>query len=304
MAELFSHELIIPNEGLPFKLFLFEGQDGNYRRAKHWHRAIEIFLVAEGELEFFLNNRLCPLKAPDFVIVNSNEIHSITALTPNRTIVVQIPFSCFSHYLAPGDYGFFSRQSEEYNLLLVHLIARIYQVYQQKKYAYELEVQSLFFRLVHLLVTRFMENEQNPESIRQKRQLDKLSDITDYIKKNYDQNISLESVADHFGFSPTYLSRMFRKYADISYKAYVLDLRTEHGRREMINTDHSLNDIALNNGFPNSRAFAKAFRKRYGCLPSEYRAQAASRQDSLPYKARKCYNKAKFPSGKKAPDTL
>ena len=105
MAELFSHELIIPNEGLPFKLFLFEGQDGNYRRAKHWHRAIEIFLVAEGELEFFLNNRLCPLKAPDFVIVNSNEIHSMTALTPNRTIVVQIPFSCFCRYIRYCEHG-------------------------------------------------------------------------------------------------------------------------------------------------------------------------------------------------------
>ena len=26
----FKHELIIPNEDLPFKLFLFEGKDGNY----------------------------------------------------------------------------------------------------------------------------------------------------------------------------------------------------------------------------------------------------------------------------------
>ena len=30
----FQHELIIPNEGLPFKLFLFEGRNGNYVREK------------------------------------------------------------------------------------------------------------------------------------------------------------------------------------------------------------------------------------------------------------------------------
>ena len=35
MSMDFSHELIIPNEDIPFKLFLFEGKDGNYRRAKH-----------------------------------------------------------------------------------------------------------------------------------------------------------------------------------------------------------------------------------------------------------------------------
>ena len=37
----FQHELIIPNEGLPFKIFLFEGSRGNYIREKHWHTSIE-----------------------------------------------------------------------------------------------------------------------------------------------------------------------------------------------------------------------------------------------------------------------
>ena len=41
----FQHELIIPNEGLPFKVFLFEGGNGNYVREKHWHTSIEIFAV-------------------------------------------------------------------------------------------------------------------------------------------------------------------------------------------------------------------------------------------------------------------
>ena len=41
----FQHELIIPDEGLPFKLFLFEGRNGNYVREKHWHTSIEIFTV-------------------------------------------------------------------------------------------------------------------------------------------------------------------------------------------------------------------------------------------------------------------
>ena len=37
--------MIIPNDNLPFKLFLFEGGEGKYKRASHWHRSIEIFLV-------------------------------------------------------------------------------------------------------------------------------------------------------------------------------------------------------------------------------------------------------------------
>ena len=28
----YNHELIVPDEGLPFKMFIFEGKDGNYKR--------------------------------------------------------------------------------------------------------------------------------------------------------------------------------------------------------------------------------------------------------------------------------
>lgn len=267
----FKHELIIPNEDLPFKLFLFEGQNGNYKRSKHWHRSIEIFLVLKGRLIFMINDTRLPLQAADFVIVNPNEIHSIDAPEPNRTIVMQIPIRFLSGYTKEDDYVIFSKQSDEDNQKLVQLIARMFRTYQEKEFAYELKVNSLFYEVLYLLITRFMHLEHDPYMLQRKRNLDKLAKITSYMKANYNQDITLEGVAERFSFSPSYLSRMFKRYADVSYKTYLLNLRTEYGLREMMNTDHSLNDVAQNNGFPNSRAFAKAFSKRYGCLPSEYR---------------------------------
>ena len=58
----FSHELIMPNQGFPFKIFLFEGGDGNYFRDKHWHRSVELFAVYEGTLRFYLNEEAYPLQ--------------------------------------------------------------------------------------------------------------------------------------------------------------------------------------------------------------------------------------------------
>ena len=48
----YSHEIIMPNDDIPFKMFVFEGRHGNYSREKHWHRSIEIFALFEGEIEF------------------------------------------------------------------------------------------------------------------------------------------------------------------------------------------------------------------------------------------------------------
>ena len=56
----YSHEIILPNEDLSFKMFLFEGKNGNYVRGKHWHRSIEIFAIFEGSLRFFLNEEEIP----------------------------------------------------------------------------------------------------------------------------------------------------------------------------------------------------------------------------------------------------
>ena len=94
----FQHELIIPNEGLPFKIFLFEGSRGNYIREKHWHTSIEIFAVMEGELLFYINHEKYPLHAGELLIVNANEIHSVHALKTNKTAVIQIPLRQFEGY--------------------------------------------------------------------------------------------------------------------------------------------------------------------------------------------------------------
>ena len=90
-TEKYSHELIVPNEDLPFKMFLFEGSQGNYFRDKHWHRSIEIFAVYEGGLTFYINEEKHLLEAGEFMLVNSNEIHSIDAQEKNQTVVLQMP---------------------------------------------------------------------------------------------------------------------------------------------------------------------------------------------------------------------
>lgn len=267
----FKHELVLPNEDLPFKLFLFEGSTGNYRVEKHWHRSVEIFLVMEGTMDFYVNSRKHSLKEWEFVIVNSNEIHSIEAPTPNITLVLQIPLRNFEGYGDEEDFITFGEGTKEGRKKLIEQIPPMYEDYEKKEYGYILKVKGRFLFLLYLLVTEFQERTISQEARLRKRRLDKLSHITAYLKENYKRELTLEEVAGQFGFSPAYLSRMFRQYAGINYKTYLINLRTEFGRKELLNTDHTIGEVAFNQGFPSSRAFARAFLKRYGCLPLEYR---------------------------------
>ena len=242
---------------------------------KHWHQSVELFLVLEGTIGFYINSRYFSLSEQDFVIVNANEIHSIDCPDPNLTIVLQIPAEAFENYREEAPYINFGRGSEEARARLVELVTDMFQAYEEKKYGYLLRVKGEFYQLLYLLVTEFKEEKLDAEVVRRRRQLDKLSQVTAFMKSHYREDIRLEEVADRFGFSPTYLSRIFQKYAQVNYRTYLIDLRVKYAVRELINTDREIGDIAMDHGFPDGRAFAKAFKKRYGCLPSVYRKNLA-----------------------------
>lgn len=267
----YSHEIILPNDDIPFKMFLFEGKDGNYVREKHWHRSIEIFALFDGELEFYIDEARYSLEPGDFMLVNSNEIHSIFSPKPNRTVVLQIPLATFEKYYTDEKFIYFSHSIRIQNEEVMRLIGDMYDRYVEKACGYELEVQSQFYMLLYILVTKYRKTEVNEKVIRNNRKLDRLSRITAYMKENYREDISLESLAETFGYSPAYLSRMFRKYAKTNYKACLDDIRLEHAVKDLADTRIPIGEVVVKNGFPNSRAFVKVFRKRYGMLPKEYR---------------------------------
>lgn len=267
----FSHELIMPNQGLPFKVFLFEGGEGNYFRDKHWHRSVELFAVYEGSLKFYLNEQVYPLRTGEFMLVNSNEIHSVDSPEPNRTIVLQIPLKTFEDYYTGEQYIRFTHMPRTQDGEVMKLIRDIYASYEGRFSGYEMKVKSLYYMLLYLLVTEYRETDAAPDMVKWNKNLNRLSSITNYIKENYASDLSLENLAEIFGYSPAYLSRMFQKYAGINYKSYLQSIRLERAFQELANTGHTLSETALNNGFPNSKAMAKAFQKKYGILPSEYR---------------------------------
>ena len=206
-----------------------------------------------------------------FTRVNSNELHSIYAPKKNKTLVIQIPVATFERYYTDDGFIYFSHSSRIQDEEVMGLFEEMYHVYAEKKNGYEYKVQSLYYRLLYLLVSKYRKTDLDAEKIRANKKLNKLSTITDYMKQNYSKELSLESIARTFNYSPTYLSRMFRKYAQMSYKTYLDDLRLRHAYNDLMNTDLSIGMVAEKNGFAGSKAFARVFKEQYGVLPSEYR---------------------------------
>lgn len=282
----FQHELIIPNEGLPFKIFLFEGGRGNYIREKHWHTSIEIFAVLEGELLFYINNEKYPLHAGELLIVNANEIHSVNALKENKTAVIQIPLRQFENYFTAQQFirfeGGIHRETDSENpsdRRLISLVQRLYNVYTERRNGYDFRTISLYYELLYLMVTQYRVTEVEEKELRHNRHLSSLSRITTYMREHYREDLKLSDLAETFGYSDAYLSRIFREYAKVNFKTYLQDIRMAYACRDLLNTDHTIGQIAMDNGFCSSRGFAKDFKKRYGILPSQIERRGKSEKN-------------------------
>lgn len=279
----FQYEVIIPDENMPFKLFLFEGEKGNYMREKHWHTSVEIFAVLEGELSFYLNETEYPLKPGELLIINSNEVHSIYAPEENRTVVLQIPLKQFEDYFTAQRFIRFVQIEEcrekfercGCQRTLSELVRRLFEEYVEQKTGYDFRCKSLYYEIMYMLVSVYRETEAQEKQVQNNKHLDALSKITSYMRDHYTEELKLSEVASIFGYSAEYLSRMFKKYAQINFKTYLQDIRMSYAYRELMNSDRAIGEIALAHGFCDSRAFAKEYKKRYGILPSEARVQSS-----------------------------
>ena len=102
-------------------------------------------------------------------------------------------------------------------------------------------------------------------------------DIRRFIDNNYfDANINLNTVAEHFRLSPSYLSRKFKEQYQKSVVDYLYEVRIANSLTLLKETDLKIADIAQMTGFVDSSAFIRIFRRLQGITPGKYKEKAAS----------------------------
>ena len=81
----------------------------------------------------------------------------------------------------------------------------------------------------------------------------------------------MEELASQAGYSPPYLSRMFKRSTGYAPYAFILKARLEHSQHLLLRTTLSIQEVAEQSGFPSQANFSYMFRKEFGYTPSDYR---------------------------------
>lgn len=108
---------------------------------------------------------------------------------------------------------------------------------------------------------------------------DGMKSVIDYIERNLKKGISLEDVANHVNISTYYLSKIFKKEMGVNFITYVTDRKMDMAKEMLVNTDIPVLNIALDLAYNEANYFSKAFKKKTGYTPSEYREKYRVRKE-------------------------
>lgn len=92
-----------------------------------------------------------------------------------------------------------------------------------------------------------------------------------YMENHLQEEITLEEIAAHAGFSPFHFHRLFRKEVGINVADYLRTRRLCYASRLLLYSDESIINISLSCHFESQEAFTRAFKKMYGMPPGRYR---------------------------------
>lgn len=100
--------------------------------------------------------------------------------------------------------------------------------------------------------------------------------IEAFIKVNMDQDLSLNRVAEHFFYNPSYLSRLFKTKLNKNYVAFVSEIRIQHAKQCLEIAKYSVIDISTMCGYRSYKHFVKVFKSVTQMTPTDYRKQLRS----------------------------
>ncbi|WP_379131209.1 response regulator [Paenibacillus sp. sgz500958] len=98
-------------------------------------------------------------------------------------------------------------------------------------------------------------------------------EIRAYLDRNYQQDMTLQHIAERFYLSRENVSRKFKQVTGENLSDYLTNLRVEKAKALLQNTSLKLTQISELVGYEDEKYFSRVFKKSTGRTPREYRKE-------------------------------
>lgn len=233
----------------------------------HFHSQIEICYVTEGEIDALVNDHLKRLKKGELSIALAYDTHRYLPVCDAYFSVLIIPPDiCFEFETMLGGKTVanpFITGGEA----VERIGACIAEIRENKKnQSAALLTKGNLYTILGIIA----QNVAFEDGAAASGGSDLVSKILLYIHGHYKEDISLSSIAAHFGYNASYVSGLFKSSINIGILRYINLLRLKNVLALLKEKEYSTETCALESGFRSVRTFYRAFREVFGCSPKEY----------------------------------
>lgn len=258
----------------------------------HWHNYAEIMYLMKGQISLEVAGALYHMNENEILFIWPGELHAIlpnnrprtTVLQFDAGLITQIPSLKKSYHSLPKA----RLISEAANPAVFHELTKCIMEIHQYRLQEKLDAKdiliprtfwdvnmciSIYRFLIHTFEYEFqiLDERNSIDSHVPERTLQCVISTCSYISSNCTDDLTLEDVAAHAGFSKYHFSRLFKSYTGSSFTEYLSGCRINYAKSLLANPEISIADIAMQAGFGSIASFNRVFRKSEGCTPSEFR---------------------------------
>ncbi len=95
-----------------------------------------------------------------------------------------------------------------------------------------------------------------------------------FVESHVREEITMKELVRQTGFSLAHIRDVFRKCTGKPLSRYVQERRIASAAKELLDTDRTILDIAIQYGFSGRTVFSRAFQRHTDYTPSQFRAEA------------------------------
>lgn len=251
----------------------------------HWHEELELIYVMEGKQKVTIGRESFDLQAGEGYFCNSSILHKSDALSG-----ICLQEAIVFHPRVIGDEN--SLYYHKYALPLLkdtglpyvkltpdipwqnRILSQVHAAWiaaKEEKAGYEMTVRYLLGQIMLSVYSNRNTQRPSARSIAQIRTENRVKKMLAFLEENYSEQITIQEIADSADVSVSECLRCFNSVLQTTPVRFLNQYRLDQAGSFLLNSDYPVSEIAAGCGFGDVSYFARAFKKRKGCTPSEYR---------------------------------
>lgn len=270
---------LFENIKLDSSSMVFRQRDTAVAHYYHWHPCLEIIYILSGYGLVVVDNQQYTARPgrmfifPPFrlhkVQINGSEKHPYirTIVHIDQTQVLKALESFPRHYKNFRYLSSDSSPAQAYDLSdKMDFIATTLKQFEAVNQGPDYHISE-----VMLLTMQLMNSLPDTDESFRKKDITLSTHIMDWVERHYSERLSLELLSAELGFSPGYISKIFREQTGGTLQEYILCRRIKEGCDLLQTTHLSVSDIAKSVGFNDVTYFITRFKKLMKYTPLQYK---------------------------------